>query len=128
MEKTKYFALITSVFAICIIVLAIYFLNGFNSAHHSWRQIEVFAGTAAAPVYREIAGIFERETGIRVLLNIGGSGSLLSSLEIARHGDIFIPGSPEYLILAAQKGIINFTEYKPKNIGLSGSSNNSPEG
>jgi len=114
MGKTKYFALIASVFAICIIILAIYFLNGFHSAHYSWRQIEVFAGAAAAPVYREIAEIFEKESGIKVLLNIGGSGSLLSSLEIVRRGDVFIPGSPEYLILASQKGIINFTEYKPK--------------
>lgn len=114
MRKARYFALIAGAFAICITILAIYFLNGFYSAHHSWQQIEVFAGAAAAPVYREVAGVFEKEYGVKVLLNIGGSGSLLSSLEIIRRGDVFIPGSPEYLILAAQKGIVNFTEYKPK--------------
>lgn len=114
MRKARYFALIAGAFAICITILAIYFLNGFYSTHHSWQQIEVFAGAAAAPVYREVAGVFEKEYGVKVLLNIGGSGSLLSSLEIIRRGDVFIPGSPEYLILAAQKGIVNFTEYKPK--------------
>lgn len=78
------------------------------------KQLIVFAGAAASPLYREIAKIFESKYGVKVLLNIGGSGSLLTSLEIAKKGDVYIPGSPEYLILANQRGVVNLSESRPR--------------
>lgn len=70
------------------------------------RTVVVFAGAAAAPVYREAAEIFESKYGIKVELRLGGSGSLLSAMEIAKTGDIYIPGSPEYLQKAIKSGIV----------------------
>lgn len=81
---------------------------------NSKRELIVFAGAAAAPLYREAASIFESKYGVKVLLNIGGSGGLLTALEITRTGDVYIPGSPEYLVLANQRGIVNFTESPPR--------------
>lgn len=78
------------------------------------REIVVFAGAAAAPVYREAAILFERRYGVKVVLNLGGSGALLTALEITRSGDVYIPGSPEYLVLAKQRGIVNFMASEPK--------------
>jgi molybdate transport system substrate-binding protein len=78
------------------------------------REVVVFAGAAAAPVYREAAILFERRYGVKVVLNLGGSGALLTALEITRSGDVYIPGSPEYLVLAKQRGIVNFTASEPK--------------
>jgi len=78
------------------------------------REIVVFAGAAAAPIYREAAILFERRYGVKVVLNLGGSGALLTALEITRSGDVYIPGSPEYLVLAKQRGIVNFTASEPK--------------
>jgi len=78
------------------------------------REIVVFAGAAAAPVYKEAAILFERRYGVKVVLNLGGSGALLTALEITRSGDVYIPGSPEYLVLAKQRGIVNFTASEPK--------------
>ena len=84
----------------------------------SWRtsqgEVVVFAGAAASPVYREAATLFESKCGVKVVVNTGGSGSLLSALEIARSGDVYIPGSPEYLILANQRGIVSFADFQPK--------------
>jgi len=94
--------------AVCAI--ATYQLSGGASQG----EVLVFAGTAASPVYREIVALFESRYGVRVVVNLGGSGRLLSALEIARTGDIYISGSPEYLILAAQRGIVNFTASPPK--------------
>jgi len=78
------------------------------------REVVVFAGAAAAPVYREVAAHFESRYGVKVALNLGGSGALLSALEIARTGDVYIPGSPEYLVLASKRGIVDFTAFEPR--------------
>lgn len=77
-------------------------------------EIVAFCGAAAAPVYREAAVLFESRYGVRVVVNLGGSGALLSAMEITKTGDVFIPGSPEYLILANKRGVVNFTESPPK--------------
>lgn len=78
------------------------------------REVEVFAGAAAAPVYRELARVFESRYGVKVVLHIAGSGALLTALEVTRRGDVYIPGSPEFLLLAHQKGVVNITEAEPK--------------
>jgi molybdate transport system substrate-binding protein len=80
----------------------------------SQREVIVFAGAAAAPVYREAAALFESKYGAKVVLNLGGSGALLSALEITKTSDVYIPGSPEFLILASQRGIVNFMISKPR--------------
>jgi molybdate transport system substrate-binding protein len=80
----------------------------------STKEIFVFAGAAAAPVYKEAASFFESKYGVKVSVNLGGSGSLLSAMEIAKTGDIYIPGSPEFLILANKRGVVNFTASMPK--------------
>lgn len=77
-------------------------------------EIVVFAGAAAAPVYREAAELFESRYGVRVVLHIGGSGALLSAIEVTQTGDLYIPGSQEYLFKAKEKDIVDFSNYPPK--------------
>lgn len=86
----------------------------FYSSNPEKQSVVVFAGAAAAPVYREAVGIFESKYGVKIEINLGGSGGLLSAMEITRTGDVYIPGSPEYLILANKKNVINLTECPAK--------------
>lgn len=71
--------------------------------------IVVFAGAASAPVLEEGTQLFESKYNIKVELRLGGSGSILSAMKISRTGDIFLPGSPDYLLLAAKQGVVNLT-------------------
>jgi molybdate transport system substrate-binding protein len=89
----------------------LYYQSQVASASNS---IVVFAGSAASPVYNEAVPLFETKTGIKVELQLGGSGSLLSSMKIAKTGDIYIPGSPDYLLKANNSGVVslNATETK----------------
>jgi len=73
----------------------------------SSKSITVFAGAAAAPVYDEAAKLFKDKYGVKVELRLGGSGSVLSAMKIAKTGDLFIPGSPEFLLEAANSNIID---------------------
>jgi molybdate transport system substrate-binding protein len=45
-------------------------------------------------------------TGIKVYLTFGGSGTMLSQLKIAREGDLYIPGSPDYMLKAESEDVI----------------------
>jgi molybdate transport system substrate-binding protein len=70
-------------------------------------SIAVFAGSASKPAMEEAARAFEEETGIKVYLTFGGSGTMLSQLIIAREGDLYIPGSPDYMLKAENEGIVH---------------------
>ena len=72
----------------------------------SGNSIAVFAGSASKPAMEEAARAFEEETGIKVYLTFGGSGTMLSQLKIAREGDLYIPGSPDYMLKAESEGVI----------------------
>jgi len=54
----------------------------------------------------EIAVRFERKTGIEVNTIFGGSGTLLSQIELSQQGEIYLPGSPDYLIIANRKKLL----------------------
>jgi molybdate transport system substrate-binding protein len=91
----------------------------------------VFAGSASKPALDEAARLFETQAGAKVFLTYGGSGSVLSQMELSKTGDIYIPGSPDYLVKAESKKItdpattkivaylipaINVQSGNPKNI------------
>ncbi len=52
-----------------------------------------------------IAGQYEKEYGVQVQLQFGGSGTLLTSLEIAK-GDIYLAGDSSYTNIAKEKGLL----------------------
>jgi molybdate transport system substrate-binding protein len=95
------------------------------------KEISVFAGSASKPALDEAAILFEKETGVKVYLTYGGSGTVLSQMELSKTGDVYIPGSPDYLVKAESKKItdpmttkivaylipaINVQSGNPKNI------------
>jgi molybdate transport system substrate-binding protein len=53
----------------------------------------------------EAAKVFESQTGVKVYLTYGGSGAVLSQMELAKTGDLYIPGSPDYLEKSNAKNI-----------------------
>lgn len=69
-------------------------------------RLLIYVGAASKPPTEEAAGAFEKKTGVRVDLNIGGSGVVLSQLKLTRKGDIYFPGSSDYMELAKREGIV----------------------
>jgi molybdate transport system substrate-binding protein len=60
-------------------------------------SIVVFAGAASQPPLEEAADAFQTRTGIPVVLHFGGSGAILNQVRLTGQGDIYIPGSPDYM-------------------------------
>jgi len=76
------------------------------------KTITAFVGSASKPPMEEAAAAFEKETGIKVYLNFGGSGTMLSQIELSRSGDLYIPGSPDFMAKAEGKDVIDPSSVK----------------
>lgn len=92
----------------------IFFLGcGLNSkTANQEKTVLVFAGSVSKPPLEEIAKVFAKRTGIKIELNFGGSGTLLSQMMISRKGDVYIPASQDYLDKAKRAGVIKFRSEK----------------
>jgi molybdate transport system substrate-binding protein len=69
-------------------------------------SLTFFCGAASKPAMEEIASRFEREKGIQVNTIYGGSGTLLSQIEMSKQGEVYLPGSPDYIIIGERKGLL----------------------
>lgn len=76
------------------------------SRETSEKSLLIMCGSANRPPMKEIADLYEQETGIKVYLLYGSGGTLLSQIELTRKGDIYLPGSPDYIIKARNKNLI----------------------
>lgn len=69
-------------------------------------RLLIFVGAASKPPTEEAAAVFEKRYGVGVEANYGGSGTLLSQMKLARRGDIYFPGSSDYMEKAKREGLV----------------------
>ncbi|MFN3598428.1 MAG: molybdate ABC transporter substrate-binding protein [Aquificaceae bacterium] len=96
-------------------------------------RLLIFAGAASKPPTEEVAKAFEKKCGCKVDIVFGGSGYVLSQMILTKQGDLYFPGSSDYMELAKKKGVvfpetekyvvylvpaINVQKGNPKNIKL----------
>lgn len=81
-------------------------LAGCGTGSGQSKSINVFAGSASQPPLEEAAKTFEQKTNIKVNFSFGGSGTVLSQMILSKSGDLYIPGSPDYLIKAQAQGVV----------------------
>ena len=62
------------------------------------------SGAASKPATEEAAKLYEQKTGTKVLLHFGGSGKMLADMKLSQKGDIYFPGSSDYMELAKEGG------------------------
>jgi molybdate transport system substrate-binding protein len=86
-------------------VMCLLFLYAGDTSSHS-EELLVFAGAASKPPTEEAAKVFEKKTGVKVNVTFGGSGFVLSQMTLAKKGDIYFPGSSDYMEIAKKKGLV----------------------
>ena len=75
------------------------------------KSLLVFAGSASKPPTEEAAKVFKSKTGVKVDPLFGGSGYVLSQMMLAKKGDLYFPGSSDFMETAKRKGAVyNETE------------------
>jgi len=86
-----------------VVFLSIILYAGISLAE---QRLMVFAGAASKPPTEEAAKAFEKKTGAKVDIVFGGSGYVLSQMILSKKGDIYFPGSSDYMELAKKKGVV----------------------
>ncbi len=76
------------------------------------KKIRAYFGAAAEVPEEEIVAAFQKETGIEVQYTMSGSGTLLSAMELAKAGDLYAPGSQDYMQKAINDGIMVYDSIK----------------
>jgi len=94
------------IFLCCFSLCLIWLVDKSNA-----EELLVFAGAASKPATEEVVKAFEKKTGVKVNVTFGGSGFVLSQMTLTKKGDIYFPGSSDYMEIAKKRGdIIQETE------------------
>lgn len=68
--------------------------------------LELFVGSATKPATEEEARLFEEKYGVSVDLHFGGSGAMLSQMKLTERGDLYFPGSSDFMEEAKREGLV----------------------
>ncbi|MEJ2716296.1 MAG: molybdate ABC transporter substrate-binding protein [Deltaproteobacteria bacterium] len=67
------------------------------------RELLLLSGAGLRQPVEKLVETFQRETGIKVLIEYGGSGKLLARYRATGKGDVYVPGSFFYIERLAEK-------------------------
>lgn len=76
----------------------------YASVSSAEERLLIFAGSASKPPLEEAIRLFQKKTDIKVDVIFGGSGYVLSQMIISKRGDIYFPGSSDYMEKAKRDG------------------------
>lgn len=85
-------------------VLLTLLMIGCGKQGESSKPLIAYVGAASKPATEEAAKLYEEKTGVKVELIFGGSGYVLSQMKLAKEGDIYFPGSSDYMEKAKRDG------------------------
>ncbi len=92
---------------VSLLLLTIFLLLlSVQSVESSSNRLLLFAGAASKPATEEVIKDFQKKTGIPVDAVFGGSGFVLSQMKLSRRGDIYFPGSSDFMELAKREGLV----------------------
>jgi molybdate transport system substrate-binding protein len=69
-------------------------------------KLLLFAGAASKPAAEEVIKDFQKKTSISVEVVFGGSGFVLSQVKLSRKGDIYFPGSSDFMEVAKKSDLV----------------------
>ncbi|OGP95660.1 MAG: molybdate ABC transporter substrate-binding protein [Deltaproteobacteria bacterium RBG_16_47_11] len=91
---------------ICILISVLLTLFFLKDAQSSSGRMLIFAGAASKPATEETVRIFRERLGIPVDVVFGGSGFVLSQMKLAKKGDLYFPGSSDFMEMAKKEGFV----------------------
>jgi len=69
-------------------------------------RLLMFAGAASKPATEEAVKIFQGRFGTPVDVVFGGSGFVLSQMKLSKKGDLYFPGSSDFMEVAKREGLV----------------------
>ncbi len=78
-----------------------------EASSSSKKEINIFCAAGVKPAIDESAKIFGQKYGIKLNINYGGTGEVLSNMIVSQTGDLYIAAEQRYMQTAKKKGVIN---------------------
>jgi len=91
---------------IASILCALTFLSILLPPDADSKSLLIFAGAASKPATEEVARLFGQKNGLEVRATFGGSGFVLSQMKLARKGDVYFPGSSDFMEKAKREALV----------------------
>ncbi len=92
-----------------LLLTAILFLLSSSSCSGDYpadEELNIFAGAAVKPALERAIVEFEENNDVKININYGGTGTMLSRMQMSDRGDIFISGSPGYMKRAEKNDLV----------------------
>ncbi len=93
-----------------IIIVGFFTIISCQNKGQPEKSILVYCAAGVKPVVEKVAQNYYKEYGIRVDLQYGGSGTLLSNLRVAKQGDLYLAGDKSYIDEGIAYGFIQETQ------------------
>jgi molybdate transport system substrate-binding protein len=90
------------IFLLPLILIFVATQNGFPSS----KRILIFAGAASKPATEEVTKTFKEKFRIPIDVSFGGSGFVLSQMKLTKKGDLYFPGSSDFMEVAKKEGLV----------------------
>ena len=90
----------TILFSICFILIFA------QQTQSSPKGLLIFAGAASKPATEEAIRTFQEKLGGSVDVVFGGSGFVLSQMKLTKKGDLYFPGSSDFMEIAKKEGLV----------------------
>lgn len=87
-----------------IAALVVFSILIFSVTAFAEERLIIFTGAASKPPTEEAIKVFEKKTGVKVDATFGGSGYVLSQMLLSKKGDVYFPGSSDYMEKAKREG------------------------
>jgi len=75
-------------------------------AQSSTKKMMIFAGAASKPATEEAIHYFQKESRIAVNVVFGGSGFVLAQMKLSKKGDLYFPGSSDFMEKARAEELV----------------------
>ena len=67
------------------------------------KKLLLYCGAGIRPPVAQMAEAFEREHGVKIVVDYAGSEVLLSKIKLIRKGDLYMPGDKHYVIRPSRR-------------------------
>jgi molybdate transport system substrate-binding protein len=67
-------------------------------------ELHLYAGAGLRVPVDQIVARYEKESGNTVIVEYGGSGQILTRYQLTQQGDLFLPGSADYVENSGSRG------------------------
>jgi len=99
-------AFLASIALLASLILLLYWDPFAPSATRAQQPLVLYCAAGIKPPVAAAVRDYEKAYGVSVQLQYGGSQTLLSNLQVARQGDLYLPADDSYLLLARDKGLV----------------------